>query len=109
MNDGEWFPVRNQKGKDMNTNTYYVAKFYREGDPRPKFLSGETPDELMQTLKAHSVVPELRDQFIVTVAGTVKKHWLSSTDYCSICNNWDGVKCFCGEPIIHQSPLFINI
>lgn len=93
----------------MNTYTYYVAEFYREGDPRPKFAAGETRDEMLAACNAVGIAISTNHCYIVTIANEIKKHWLGSTDHCSICNDHNGIKCFCGEPIIHKSPLFVSV
>jgi len=90
----------------MQTYTYYVVCFYRSYDPRPKYLAGETEEELRSVLKNLKIQEVIKDRSVITVKDEVKKSWLSNTDYCTVSNNSDGVKCFCGKPII-QEKIFV--
>lgn len=92
----------------MTTNTYYIAEFNREGDPRPKFIGSDSQLGLFGRCRTWGITPDTKNLYIVTVRGAVSENLLSSIDGCSIANNWDGTLCLCGEPIIHMSPMVAN-
>lgn len=97
----------------MLTFTYYVQEFYKSDDPRPKFLAGETFDDLIKCLNVYGVGidKDLRidKAVIVTVKDEIKKNYLGNIDYCSICNDCYGRKCFCGHPVISVVPLIVSV
>jgi hypothetical protein len=40
-------------------------------------------------------------QYLVTIEARLDPFVLHSADYCSICNNWEGEKVFCGWKVQH--------
>jgi hypothetical protein len=81
-------------------HTYFVAKYHTENDPRPKFLAGNTPLDALLTLQEHGV-QSTDSQYLVTIEARLDPFALHSADHCSICNNWEGEKVFCGWKVQH--------
>jgi hypothetical protein len=106
----KWFELfYTQRGMLMITYTYYVAEYYREGDPRPKYVGANSNTELLELVKKRdpSWKPSNDNGLIITVTEEVKPSDLLNHDYCTLSTQWyENFNRFCGKPVLHMIPLF---
>ena len=88
----------------MVTYTYFVHKYFVDGDPRPKYIASSiSPSELYKIIKDRGLSFDNSEQMLVTVTNEVPDYRLTNHDHCTFCNDCFNPesKLFCGVLVIH--------